>query len=203
MSGYLVIDLLCFFGPFVAGGLLSQALIPEKVRTGLFFVGVIILSWIFEALEFSVPFRAAWIEWVCVGVGVVAETLVMSSIRLNVQREALAAEGCLRGGTIFLLPIVAFTIVGRVNQAQKMAESFDGIVSQKYSGGHGAPSIVVEQKDGSDVSMEGIDRPAWDSMVQGKSQLNKPAWNAFGLVDGKAMRVVPKAYVMFLGPFPD
>jgi len=198
------LDLLAFFGPFIVGGLLSQAMIPERVRTGLFFGAVIAFCWIYEILAFSVPFRATWIELLCLGAGVAAETLVMSSIRLDrKEKKPVGQGGCLRAGSIFLLPIVAFTIVGRVNQAQKMAEEFDGVVSQKYSGDHGAPSIVVAQKDGSTASMEGIDPPAWNSMVEGKSRLSKPAWSAYGQVDGNALRILPKARVMFLGPFPD
>ena len=197
-------DLLAFFGPFVIGGVLSQAMIPKRVRTGLFFGAVIAFCWIYEILAFSVPFGAIWIELLCLVAGIVAETLVMSSIPLNRKEKMPVAQGgCLRAGSVFLLPIVAFTIVGRVNQAQKMAEEFNGLVSLKYSGDHGAPSIVVAQKNGSTASMEGIDPPAWNSMVGGKSRLSKPAWNAFGQIDGNAMRILPKARIMFLGPFPD
>ena len=156
---------------------------------------------IYEILAFNLPFRATWIELLFVAAGVAAETLVMSAIPRD--KGTGGEGGFIRALSVFLLPFVAFTIVGRVHQAHKMAQEFDGVVYQKYSGGHAAPSIVVGQKDGSTVSMESIDRPAWDSMVAGRSRLSKPPWSAFGQVDGKPMRILPKAKVMFLGPFPD
>ena len=199
----MLLDLLAFFGPFIIGVLLSHALIPERVRTESFFGGVIVICIIYDFLVFSVPFRSVWTELLCLGAGIVTETLTLSSVPSNrPEKEPVRYGGYLRAATIFLMPFVAFPIVGRVNQAQKMAKKLDGVV-QKYSGDHGVPSIFVTQQDGSTASIEGIDPLTWNLIHQGKSHLSKPAWSAFGQLDGKPMRVLPKAKVMFLGPFPN
>lgn len=200
----MLLDLLAFFGPFIIAGLLCQWLLTARVRTGRYFGAVIEICVIYELAAFNVPFRSVWIELLCLGAGVVAETLAMSSVAPErPQTETIGYYGYLRAAPIFLLPFVAFTIVGRVNQAQKFAKKLDGVVSQKYSGDHGAPSIMVTQRDGSTTSIEWIDPPAWNLMRMDKSHVSKPAWSAFGQVDGKPMRIIPKAKVMFLGPFPD
>lgn len=198
------LDLLAFFGSAIIGMLLSQSLIPERVRTESFFSGVFVICVIYDFLVFSVPFQSVWTELLCFGAGVLTETLVLSSIPSErPEKGPVQYRGYLRAATIFLMPLVAFPIVGRVHQAQKMAKKFDGVVYRKYSGDHGVPSIVVTQPDGSSTSLEGIDVPAWNVMFSGKSHLSKPAWSAFGHVDGKSMRILPKTKVMFLGPFPD
>lgn len=199
----MLLDLLAFFGSFIVGGLLSQ-LIPEKVRTESFFGGVFVICVIYDFLVFNVPFRSVWTELLCLGAGVVTETLVLSCVPSNRPKKGpIRYRGFLRAATFFLMPFVAFPIVGRAHQAQKMAKEIDGIVSQRYSGDHGVPSIVVAQRDGSSTSIEGIDPLAWNQMFPGKSRLIKPAWSVFGQIDGKPIRILPKAKVMFLGPFPD
>lgn len=198
------LDLLAFFGTFIVAALLSQALIPERVRTESYFGGVFVICVIYDFLVFSVPFRSVWTELLCFGAGLVTETLILSCVPSNrPQKGPVRYHGFLRAATFFLMPFVAFPIFGRVHQAQKMAKKLDGVVTRKYSGDHGVPSIVVAQRDGSTASIEGVDPSAWNLMRMEKSRLTKPAWSAFGQIDGKPMRIIPKAKVMFLGPFPD
>jgi hypothetical protein len=112
--------------------------------------------------------------------------------------------GCLLVLTVVFLPIVSFTTVARVHHAQMLAEKIDGMVSLKYrSSNHNVRSISVAQDDGSTLTMEGVEETTWNAVLPGSSRLKKPAWSAEGELDGKEMRVVPKGYVGFLGPFRD
>jgi hypothetical protein len=59
------------------------------------------------------------------------------------------------------------------------------------------PSLEITQDDGTAAWVEGIDRDTWNAIVPGQSWIDKPAWSAYGTLNGGRMRIVPN------GPFPD
>jgi hypothetical protein len=199
-------DLLVFFVPPVLGALANQSLRSGKTRAAAFWLTVVVACISYEILAFNMPFRASWMELIHVFLGTLAVMLVMILIPLEAPTQQAPSNraGCAQALVILFLPIVSFTLVGRVNQAQEIAAQYEGKVSQKYhSHNHNMPSLTLIQVDGLKTTIEGVDLPAWDAVVEGESRLNKPAWSVFGELDGKRVRIVPHRHVMFLGPFPD
>lgn len=201
------LDLLAFFGTAVVAALLSQAFASDRARSGRLLIGMVAFCLGFEVLAFNMPFCSAWLELLSVLGGTAGLGMIMGALGIGYSASPPPPEkgaGCLLVLIVAFFPIVSFTTVGRVHHAQKMAEKIDGMVSLKYrSSNHNARSISIAQDDGSTLTVEGVDEAAWNAILPGRSRLKKPAWSAEGELDGKAVRVVPKGYVMFLGPFRD
>lgn len=203
----MVLPVLVFFGSALTGAILSQRFASDRARTGPQLIGVIAYGLAFEFLAFSIPFCSAWLEFFFVLAGTAGFGMIMWVLGIGHQPEPpgpVTGGGCLIAVIIPLLPVVLFTTVGRVAHARKMAEEIEGIITLRYrSGNHNAPSIAVARDDGSAMTVEGVDEAMWNAVFPGRSRLKKPAWSAAGELDGKVMRVVPRGYVMFLGPFRD
>jgi hypothetical protein len=203
------LDFLVFFGPPVIGALANQFLMVGRKRTAWLVAVVVAAAIAYEILAFRIPFRSLSTEVGIAIAGTLAIVLIVAAIPLENQsagrrsRPQVYAHPSLV--LVFaLLPIVSFTTVGRVSQAQKIAGNFDGVVAQTYrSHNHNVPSIVVTQSDGTTATLEGVELPTWEQLVPGRSQLRKSAWSVYGELDGRVVRVVPQAKVLFLGPFPD
>jgi hypothetical protein len=193
------LEMLMFFGSGILGALVNHALSPSIRRT----TGLALTTWVvcisYEVLAFSLPFRAVWSELLCALAGIMAVVVVMIFLPIgeDYPRATSQAAGCACAITILFWPIVVFTAVDRTHQARQMAEELNGLVYEKYRGGHGVPSIIVLAADYSSAELEGIDPTTWNAMVTGKSQIHKPAWSAFGTLDGKRVRILPH------GRFPD
>ena len=202
-------DFLAFFGSFVLAALLGPHIMAGRKRTGWLMAVVIAACVGYEILAFRMPFRAASTELLYALAGTLALGLILMAIPFENQANGRRSKPpvYVHRSVVLLfafLPIISFTIESRVNQAQILAAKLDGVVSQAYrSHNHNVPSLVVAQADGSTVTMEGVDLPTWEQIVPGRSHLNKPAWSAYGELDGTRVRVVPWAKVFFLGPFPD
>jgi hypothetical protein len=207
MVGDMLLDLLAFFGTVVAAALLSQAFASDRARSGWLLIGVIAFCFGFEILAFNMPFCSAWLEVLCVVGGTAGLAMIMWALGIGHSASPPAlgtGAGCLLVLVVPFLPIVSFTTVARVHHAQRMAERIEGMVLLKYrSSNHNARSISVAQDDGSTLTIEGVDEAMWNAVAPGRSHLKKPAWSVVGELDGHEVRVVPKGYVMFLGPFRD
>jgi len=201
------LDLLTFFGTFLIAGMLIPKFAPDKAYHGQFFAGVLVLALAFEIFAFKIPFRSAWLEllYVLIGTAVLAAVLCTIVVVEGKSSQPPCREmGCLFVLLIPFFPIVSFTMLGRVHHAQKLAERIDGIVWLKYrSSNHNIRSIAVHQADGSILKIEGVDEEIWNEPSLEKSRLKKVEWSAKGQLDGKDVRIVPKAYVIFFGPFED
>jgi len=204
-EAHMLLEVLTFFGTAIVAATLSQRFPSDSARSDIQMVGVLPVCVGFGALAFSMPFRSVWLELLLVVLGTLALALIMWALGIGASKlDQRSGAGCFLVLVIPFLPFVSFTLVGRVHQAQQLAQSVDGLVSYKYrSHNHNAPSIVVTRDDGSSVELEGVDKPMWEAIVPGTSRLKKPAWSARGQLDGQVFRIVPKGHAWFLGPFPD
>lgn len=206
----MLLSLLAFFVPPVLGALVNRASAPiaDKTRSRRYAVLVLLACIAYEVLAFRVPIRAVWSELVMSFTGAVVVVFIMLAIPLEagaspkgMPRRNKSSEngGCASAAVMLLLPLVSFTLVGRVDHAQKIGVKWNGYVVSKYrSHNHAAPSFELSNGD----EIEGVDRTTWDAATKG-SRLDKPAWSAFGEMDGRHVRMVPELKVMFLGPFRD
>jgi hypothetical protein len=202
-------DLLAFFVPPVLGTLTCHILMVGRKRTGWLVLTVIAAVIGYEELAFRMRFRGVWTEVLYTAAGTFAVMLIFMTIPFENQDARRRSQPKVYAHPssallFFLVPVASFTLVGRVDQAQKIATTFDGVVLQAYhSRNHNVPSVVIAQADGSTAVMENVDRATWDDLVPRQSHLTKFAWSVDGELDGKPVRIVPKSKVMFLGPFPD
>jgi hypothetical protein len=167
--------------------------VPAEARQRRSLVAAVIIVCVcYEILMSQVPFRATVLEFIYTAFGAVAVALVMTAAPIEDEAPGTRPKfGCLSTIALLLLPIVLFTSVLRVNQAQRIAESYDGVVSQKYhSHNHGEPTLVVRHSYDWTITVA-VPSTVWDAAVEGRSHLSKPAWSAFGELDGKRMRIVP------------
>jgi hypothetical protein len=201
------LDLLAFFGTGVAAALLGQWLAADRVRNRWMVICVVVFCVGFEILALNVAFFSVWVELLCVLSGMAGLAMIICTLSTGRSASPPAPQaraGCFFALVVPFLPVVLFTIVGRVHHAQRMSERIEGMVSLKYrSHNHSVRSIAVAQDDGSTLTVEGVDEGVWDAVAPGRSRLKKLAWSALGELDGKDVRVVPKGYVIFLGPFRD
>lgn len=183
-------DLLAFFGPFVVAGLTRNSSLARQMRTSWWVPVAFAATLGYEVLAFKLPFRSLWAEFACAIAGTLTIALIFTVFPFEGQRDG---PRWLRAASVLLLipllPIISFTLVGRVNQAQKIAVQCDGIVSQTYRS-RGIPSLVVTQADGSTVTMDNVDRATWEHVVPGRSHLKKPAWSVDGELDQRPVRIV-------------
>ena len=206
----MLLNLLVFFVPPALGAIANQLLAPltGKTRSRRYAVLLLLASIAYEFLAFRVPIRAIWLELVMDFTGAVAVMLIMIAVPLRAatspkglpQRNKPSENGgCASTAVMLLLPFVSFTLVGRVSHAQQIAAQWHGYIAAKYrSHNHAAPSFKLSNGD----EIEGVDRTTWDAATEG-SRLDKPAWSAFGEMNGHHVRIVPESKVMFLGPFRD
>jgi len=203
----MIVDLIAFFGTLVAAALLSEVFASDRARSGRLLIAVLAFCLGFEILAFNMPFRSAWLELLCVLCATGGLGMILWAVGIGHSASPPPSgkgAGCLFVLIIPFLPLVSMTTVGRVHHAQMMAEKIDGTVWRKFrSSNHNARSITMAQKDGSTLTVEGVDEAMWNAVLPGRSRLKKPAWSAVGELDGKEVRVVPKRYVMFFGPFRD
>jgi uncharacterized membrane protein YuzA (DUF378 family) len=191
---------------FLIGAILSRALVMGKTRTTRDALLVIGVCCAYLIVAFTMPFWAALAEIIYVIFGIAAVTLIMTGIAdPETQKQTPARAGCLYAFSVFVfLPLVLFTSAMRAYQAGEIASSYDGIVTAKYrSSNHAAPSIELIADSGETTTVEGVDLPAWNAIVEKRSHVAKPAWSVFGQVDGKPFRLVPQKRVFGIGPLPD
>ena len=203
----MVLDLLMFFAPFLIGGLANPIVAKAGDRTLLLPLAAIMVFLGYEILAFHVRFMGLQTELFVTLAGALQVILIVLSLPVDdKQRNAIETTWATKVGSLcfLLIPVAAFTPVGRVAKAQQMAAQFEGTVTRKYhSNNHNEPSLVVAQIDGSFRSLENVDKQLWASAIEGHSHLKKSPWSAFGQLDGQNIRVVPPGSVMFLSPFPD
>src|SRR5258706_2477565 len=194
----MVLDLLTFFGTVVVAVLLSRLFAPDRVRNEWLLIVVVPFCLGFEVLAFNMPFCSVWLELLCVLGGTAGLAMIawaLGSGRSVTPPVLGRRAGCFLPLIVAFMPIVSFTMVGRVHHAQQMAQRIEGMVSLKYRSHNSVRSIAVAQDDGSTLMVEGVDQGMWDAVAEGRSRLKKLAWSAVGELDGREVRVVPKAYV--------
>lgn len=198
--------LLAFFVPPMLGVLASQHFMAGRKRTGWHVSAVFTAVIIYENVAFRMPFRGVTNELLYTAMGTLTVVLIFMAIPFENQASGRSGQQVDAHPSValvyFLLPVASFTLVGRVVHAQQIAARFAGVVIESYHSHHAA-SIIVKQADGSAVTVEDVERTTWDRLVPGRSHLAKSAWSVYGELDGRPVRVVHPAKVMFLGPFPD
>ena len=202
--------LLAFFVPPALGALANQALTPltDWIRSRSYAVLMLLVGIVYEILAFRVPFRAIWLELVMDFTGAIAVMLIMIGLPLNEvpsprhmppRDKPRVNGGCASAAVFLLFSFVLFTLPLRVSHSQAIAAEWKGYIALKYhSHNHGSPSFRLSNGD----EIEGVDPTTWDAAPNG-SRLDKPAWSAFGDIDGHHVRIVRETKVMFLGPFRD
>jgi hypothetical protein len=195
------IDILSFFGPVIVAALLASVVIARtKGRPGPSWIIAAVSGTVtYEVLNFSLPFRSPWLEIVVVAFATGVLTLAMVVMLANQKPNGSALAVVV---TWVILALVSIASTGRVAHAQKMAWSCDGVIALKYrSHNHAARTLVVSRPAAPDVTFEGVDEPLWNVVQLGRSYLRKPAWSAFGTLDGKRVRIVPDRLALFhMGP---
>jgi len=203
-----------FFTPFIFGGSILHQFRGRKpvgVPLHLCAVGGGVTTLF---LLYHVRFFSLWCELLlAVFCTVTIPPLMLALFQDKGQNESspqsskeISNAGCIRGCLYALLLLalfvsIEFSAFSRVLHAQHLAEDLEGLVVYKYrSRNHAQPTIVVSGSHGKDT-LEGVYLPAWDVISSGKSMLKKPAWSAFGTIDGVSYRIVQREG--FLAKLPD
>jgi hypothetical protein len=180
------LTLIPFFGGAVVGMLLSRRVQSRWWAAAVGFIA----SCGFVVLLLGAPLRS-WKSEVLIAVaGAVA--LVPTFVAYG-----NSYLGRKQGDWVALLVVpmilaVFMPLSVRLTYASRVLWSCDGMIVQKYrSTNHNARTLHVRNVDGGEARLEGVDQRLWaDARIGG--DLRKFAPSAFGELDGRAMRVVPR-----------
>jgi hypothetical protein len=199
---FLGFDLIAFLAPFCLGLSVRRLWTTGERLLRVFSALAVTACVAYLYVAFSVPFEAIWIELLFAAVGIFA--VVCATVATPAAAVDSQNLSKLSLPVFFIIASVSFTMEARIDLALHLRLSLNGLVATKFfSSNHHQRSITIVGDDGLTTSVEGVDVDAWNAMVEDRSRLSKPAWSAFGEVDGKHVRVIPQRYVFFAGLLPD
>jgi hypothetical protein len=190
-----LISIFADFAPFLAGGVLV-ALVARRIRRTRWALLVpawaiaIAFAWVSSTADYS-GFRREML----VGLFAAAALVLPISIAIS-EQPATASTSHTSGRRVLvflifpLLPGVMMPWSGRVIWATKMAWSCDGVIVERYrSRNHQAPTLVVQNRDGTRSHLEGVSTAVWEKAA-GQDRLRKDSGHADAQLNDQPVQLV-------------
>ncbi len=173
--------------PFIAGFLIAGRMKQE----GYLLVAVIVVA-LCALLLLGMPFWGVW----CEAILGVAATLAFIPVYLCIPfgRHENRVRLYPRVVFVLLLPLIVAIMMPwtyRVDYAVGVTWACDGPIASKYMSNGGNKAILEVQCSRGMVTLEGVDVALWQQARVG-NWVQKPKGSAFGALDGKPIRVVPR-----------
>jgi len=193
----------------VFGSLIVSALVARQFRgissTPKMKGAVLAATFLCVAMLTTIHYRRIAVEILLVLVSLPVAGFGMWAAQTKVEGSAGAGRPKIEIHPIVICCVlVCLAVSSRIFQAERLSTELSGLVSSKYiSHNHSSRAIVVTRSDQTTIAFEGIEEQAWNSINEGRSSINKPAWSAFGTIDGTSMRIVTKANLCVVIWMPD
>jgi hypothetical protein len=182
------------FAPFLVGALLAAATFRwvGRMGWGLFMPAALVVAgfaWAADTVRYC-----GWRGEVLIGSFAAAAMVLPMALFLAKMPDPHRPRPTDNSWIGLLILPLAFGVLypwtQRVSWAEKMAWSCDGVIVETYrSTNHGAPTLVVRDRKGTPVKLEGVSEAVWTLAAVGDRLVKEPS-RSEALLNGEPVELV-------------